>query len=96
MSFSIFYKLLNTKQKINFWTLTFLSIIIVFFELLSIGLVIPLISIILDPQIILDRLLKFDITIFNNIENTLINENFIFYFLIFFVLLYAFKNLLFF
>ena len=94
MSFSIFYKLLNTKQKINFWTLTFLSIIIVFFELLSIGLVIPLISIILDPQIILDRLLKFDITIFNNIEHTLINKNFIFYFLIFFVLLYAFKNLL--
>ena len=93
MSFSIFYKLLNTNQKINFWTLTFLSIIIVFFELLSIGLVIPLISIILDPQIILDRLLKFDITIFNNIENTLINENFIFYFLIFFVLLYAIKNL---
>ncbi len=94
MSFLIFYNLLNNSQKVNFWILIFLSIIIVFLELLSIGLVIPLISIILDPEKFIQKISFFTNNSYPNVENLLNSENFIFYFLIFFVLLFSIKNVL--
>ena len=94
MSFLTFYKLLNNLQKLNFWILIFLSIIIIFLELLSIGLVIPLISIILDPVKFIGKLHFLTTDSYPYIQNILISESFIYYFLIFFVLLFSIKNIL--
>jgi len=95
MSFFItFYKLLNSKQKINFYLMIVFSIIIIFFELLSIGLVIPLISIILDPDIFLTTFNIEGTKFFPLIENFINSGFFIYYFLIFFILLFIIKNIL--
>ena len=94
--FLIFYNLLSPKQKINFYLLICFSIIIVFLELLSIGLVIPLISIILDPNIILTKFIDKDLNFYSLIENILYTQNIVYYFLVFFVFLFLTKNILFF
>ena len=92
--FLIFFRLLNQRQKLYFFGLIFLSIIVIFFELLSIGLVIPLITIILDPLKFLSKISSLDINIFFKLENILSSEFFVYYFLLVFVFLFTIKNIL--
>ena len=94
--FIIFYNLLNNKQKIKFNLLIFFSIFAVFLELLSIGLVIPLISLILEPSLILSKFIGEGNNFYFIIEEILKSENIIYYFLLFFILLFFIKNTLFF
>ncbi len=89
-----FFNLLNLKQKIKFITLIFLSIIILFLELLSIGLIIPLITLILEPEKFITNLNLKNLDYIEPIKYYLNSENFIFYFFLFFIFLFVVKNAL--
>ena len=66
-----FLQLLSIKDKINFYFLIAASTINVFLELLSIGMVIPLIGILLNPDKVLSELNNYfpDLKIFNDFLN---------------------------
>ena len=89
-----FLKLLSVKDRIYFYILVAAAIINVFLELLSIGMVIPLIGLILNPNIVIKKFTD----LLPNFEflNTIASVNYtsyIFYFLIIFFLLFLFKNI---
>ena len=89
-----FLKLLSIKDRIYFYILVAAAIINVFLELLSIGMVIPLIGLILNPNIVIKKFTD----LLPNFEflNTIASVNYtsyIFYFLIIFFLLFLFKNI---
>ena len=92
--FKQFYNLLNGKQKKFFIALIFFSILIVFLELLSIGLVIPLISLILEPDKFISNFGLKESVLFIYAQEVMISKNFIFYFLFFFILIFILKNFL--
>ena len=94
MSFiKTFLSLISDKYKIYFYLLILGSIITVFLELLSIGMVIPLIGLILDPEFLLNKLSSIfpNLEILKDIEISN-NKNYLFYFLSLFFLLYLIKN----
>ena len=89
-----FLKLLSIKDRIYFYILVAAAIINVFLELLSIGMVIPLIGLILNPNIVIkkfaDLLPNFE---FLNTIASINYTSYIFYFLIIFFLIFLFKNI---
>ena len=94
MSFiKTFLSLISSKYKIYFYLLILGSILTVILELLSIGMVIPLIGLILDPEFLLNKLNN----IFPNLEflkdiEISNNKNYLIYFLSLFFVLYLVKN----
>ena len=83
------FLIFDRKEKIIFFTLSILIIINTFLELLSIGLIIPIISIIFSPEILPDYLLEIEI-----IKNFVINKNFVGYLLFLMLGIYFLKNFL--
>lgn len=83
------FLIFDRKEKIIFFTLSILIIINTFLELLSIGLIIPIISVIFSPEILPDYLLEIEI-----IKNFVINENFVGYLLFLMLGVYFLKNFL--
>lgn len=61
-SFTIknFLDLLNQSEKLNLWVLIFLLILSVFLEAMGIGMILPLISILIEPEIIISFFLQFE------------------------------------
>ena len=89
-----FIKLLSKKDKITFFLLISGSILNVFLEILSIGMVIPLIGIILNPEVAINKLSNFlpdlfFIEVLSNVDYS----SYIFYFLATFFCLFLLKNL---
>ena len=87
--FGKIFKIFDRKEKIIFFTLSFLIIINTFLELLSIGLIIPIISIIFSPDILPDYLLEIDI-----IKDFITSKNFVGYLLFLMLAIYFLKNFL--
>ena len=61
-SFNIknFLDLLNKSEKLNLWVLIFLLILSVFLEAMGIGMILPLISILIEPEIIISFFSQFE------------------------------------
>ena len=74
--FGKIFTIFDKKEKVVFFSLIFLIIINTFLELLSIGLIIPIISIIFSPDILPEYLLEIKI-----IKDFIINKNFVVYLL---------------
>ncbi len=89
-----FLKLLSSKDRLYFYFLIAAAIINVFLELLSIGMVIPLIGLILNPNIVVDKISNYFPNFeFLNIISDVNYTSYIFYFLVIFFLLFLFKNI---
>lgn len=88
-TFGKIFKIFDRKEKIVFFTLSILIIVNTFLELLSIGLIIPIISIIFSPDILPDYLLEIDI-----IKDFIISKNFVGYLLFLMLAIYFLKNFL--
>ena len=89
-----FLSLLTKKEKIYFFLLVLSSVANTFLELLSIGLVIPLIGMIIDPEALIFKLNEYFPSLnFYNYTTQLDLNNYIVYFLIIFLLIYLIKNL---
>ena len=89
-----FLSLLTKKEKIYFFLLVLSGVANTFLELLSIGLVIPLIGLILDPEALIFKLNEYFPSLnFYNYTTQLDLSNYIIHFLIFFLLIYLIKNL---
>ena len=89
-----FLNLLTKKEKFNFFILVLASVINTFIELLSIGLVIPLIGLILEPTALILKLKEyFPFFNFEVFIPYLGDNNYFIFFLILFVLIYLIKNL---
>ena len=89
-----FLQLLSIKDKINFYFLIAASTINVFLELLSIGMVIPLIGILLNPDKVLSELNNYfpDLKIFNDFLNLELSS-YLLYFLVIFFSIFLLKNI---
>ena len=88
-----FLKLLSRKDRLNFYLLTTASIINVFLELLSIGMVIPLIGLILNPEFAIEKISNiFPNFLFLEIFSKIDYYSYIIYFLIVFFSLFLLKN----
>ena len=88
-----FLKLLTSKDKLYFYLLVFGSSVNVFLELLSIGMVIPLIGILLNPEKMFTQLNNFFPE--NDFLKYSVNidlSSYIFYFLVIFFIIYLLKN----
>lgn len=83
------FTIFNRKEKIIFFILSILIIINTFLELLSIGLIIPIISIIFSPDILPDYLLEIRF-----VKDLLTSKNFVEYLLFFMLGIYFLKNFL--
>ena len=84
------FYVLNYKEKIKFILLSFLTLIVTFFELISLGSVPIYISLIFDPSLINGYLKKVDLNnifIFNDVEY------FIYYSSFFLVSVFLLKNI---
>ena len=68
LSISNIIKSLNKKQKIRLYIITSLIFISVILETISIGLVVPIVSLILNPKSISENYLNFKI--FNEFDQT--------------------------
>ena len=89
-----FLSLLSKKEKIYFFLLVLSGVANTFLELLSIGLVIPLIGIILDPVALIFKLNEYFPSLnFNNYNTQLDLNNYIVHFLLIFLFIYLIKNL---
>ena len=89
-----FLKLLSSKDKLYFYLLVFGSSVNVFLELLSVGMVIPLIGILLNPEKMITQLNNFFPE--NDLLKYSINidlSSYIFYFLVVFFIIYLLKNI---
>ena len=89
-----FLKFLSPKQKIFYYLLIFGALINVGLEIFSIGLVIPLIGFILNPEKMTEKLILYfpkveDLEITNYINNS----NFLNFFIILFVFIFLIKNI---
>ncbi len=96
MSFlSNFLKLLSFKDKLNFYLLVLASVVIVFLELLSVGMVIPLIGILLNPEKIVLQLQEYfpEFDLFRNFSNLDLSY-YLIHFLIIFFSIFLLKNIL--
>ena len=87
--FGKIFTIFDKKEKVVFFSLIFLIIINTFLELLSIGLIIPIISIIFSPDILPEYLLEIKI-----IKDFIINKNFVVYLLFLMLGIYFLKNFL--
>ena len=87
--FAKIFTILDRKEKIIFFILSILIIINTFLELLSIGLIIPIISIIFSPDILPDYLLEIEI-----IKDFTSSKNFVGYLLFLMLAIYFLKNFL--
>jgi len=87
--FGKIFTIFDRKEKIVFFTLSILIIVNTFLELLSIGLIIPIISIIFSPDILPDYLLEIEI-----IKDFIFSENFVGYLLSLMLVIYFLKNFL--
>ena len=85
--FGKIFTIFDKKEKVVFFSLIFLIIINTFLELLSIGLIIPIISIIFSPDILPEYLLEIKI-----IKDFIINKNFVVYLLFLMLGIYFLKN----
>jgi ABC-type multidrug transport system fused ATPase/permease subunit len=83
------FTILNYKEKVSFFILIMLALVNTSLELLSIGLIIPIISIIISPDNIPSYLLIND-----KIKLFFLNRNFISYLLFTIVIIYFAKNIL--
>ena len=83
------FTILNYKEKVSFFILIILALVNTSLELLSIGLIIPIISIIISPDNIPSYLLIND-----KIKLFFLNRNFISYLLFTIVIIYFAKNIL--
>ena len=75
------FNVLNYKEKIKFILLSFLTLIVTFFELISLGSVPIYISLIFDPSLINGYLKKVDLNnifIFNDVEYFIYYSSFFF------------------
>lgn len=87
-------KFLSPKQKIFFYLLIFGALINVGLEIFSIGLVIPLIGFILNPEKMTEKLILYFPKVENfEIANYIDNTNFLNFFIILFVLIFLIKNI---
>ena len=90
-----FLNLLTKKEKLNFFTLTLASIFNTFVELLSLGLVIPLIGLILEPNALISKFKEyFPSSNFESFIQYFEDKNHFIFFLIFFAFIYLIKNFL--
>ena len=89
-----FLKFLSPKEKILYFLLIFGAIINVVLEVFSIGLVIPLIGFILNPDKMLDKFFQYFPKIENyQISDIINNSNFLNIFITIFVLIFIIKNI---
>ena len=88
-----FLNLLSLKDKYIFYFFVFGAILNVFLEVLSIGMVVPLIGLILNP----DKLILNLVTFFPNLElfhfeNQNLGSQYVYYFLVIFFVIFLIKN----
>ena len=87
--FAKIFTILDRKEKIGFLILSILIIINTFLELLGIGLIIPIISIIFSPDMLPKSIMEIQI-----IRDFVISKNFVAYLLFLMIGIYFVKNIL--
>jgi len=87
--FNKIFKILDSKEKFTFFILIILIILNTFLELLGIGLIIPIISIIFSPDMLPKSIMEIQI-----IRDFVISKNFVAYLLFLMMGIYFVKNIL--
>lgn len=87
--FNKIFKILDNKEKFTFFILIILIILNTFLELLGIGLIIPIISIIFSPDMLPKSIMEIQI-----IRDFVISKNFVAYLLFLMMGIYFVKNIL--
>ena len=87
--FNKIFKILDSKEKFTFFILIILIILNTFLELLGIGLIIPIISIIFSPDMLPKSIMEIQI-----IRDFVISKNFVSYLLFLMMGIYFVKNIL--
>ena len=87
--FNKIFKILDSKEKFTFFILIILIILNTFLELLGIGLIIPIISIVFSPDMLPESIMEIKI-----IRDFVISKNFVAYLLFLMMGVYFVKNIL--
>ena len=86
--FNKIFKILDSKEKFTFFILIILIILNTFLELLGIGLIIPIISIVFSPDMLPESIMEIKI-----IRDFVISKNFVAYLLFLMMGVYFVKNI---